>query len=271
VKLFQIILRFFQSFWTLLRFTLRQLYAQRGLTLAILLGLVTTTAIAMSIPIYADAVYQDVLETQLVNESEVDETYNRPPFAFMFRYVGSWQGPIAYEATLVEDEYLSGRAVTDLHLPLVSFTRYYKTTELRLFGGEESNYDNLRSSLAYVNFGSVSSLEEHIQLLEGHMPSKTPVDGVVEVLVTENFANELGLQSGEIYKVFERVQTQQGEIRVEIPVMVSGVWRAVDPNDPYWFYGLSWFDVVLLTDPEAFTQHVLPYSITRSTWHCGIW
>jgi putative ABC transport system permease protein len=256
VNIFSATFRLVQLFWTLLQVTLRQLFAQRGLTAAVLAGLLTTTAIAMSIPIYADAVYQDILETQLGGAA--DDVNRRPPFGFMFRYIGSWEGPVAYENTLAVDEYLAGRAVADLNLPLELFSRYYKSVEVRLFRGEESKYEGLLSSLAYVNFGAVSSLEEHIVLLEGRMPSGMLVNGRVEVLVAESFANKLGLQRGETYLVFERVSTSLGEVNVEIPVVISGIWRASDPGDPYWFYNISEFDIVLLVDPQAFSHYILP-------------
>ncbi len=250
--------RSLKMFWAALHFALRQLSAQRGWTAAILLGLVATTSLAMSIPIYADAVYQDVLETQLAAEPGSEDSFQRPPFAFLFRYVGAWDGPVAYGATLAVDDYLAGKAVADLHLPLTMFSRYYKTAQLRLYGGEESNYDNPRSSLAFVTFGATSGLAEHIVLLEGRMPSETPVEGRVEVLVKESLANALGLQSGETYTAFERIETALGEINVEVPLVVAGVWRVNDLQDPYWFYDPSEFDSVLLTHPDAFTRLVLP-------------
>ena len=250
------VIRFFRFTWATLVFTLKQLFAQRGLTIASLLGLLTATSIAMSIPIYADAVYQDVLETQLSGDE--GEQNQRPPFSFMFRYIGSWAGPVAYEKTQPADEYLAGLAVQDLNLPLKLFVRYYKTGDLRLFSGEESNYDSLQQNLAFISVGMVSSLEEHATLVEGNLPSAQLVDERVEVLVNEDFANDLGLQSGEDYTIFERVKTELGEVRVEIPVRISGVWKATNPDDPFWFYSLSEFDSVLLTHPNAFTEHILP-------------
>ena len=55
------ILRFFSIFIV----TARRLIAQRGLALATTVGLVVGVAIAMSIPIYADAVYQRIFKAQV--------------------------------------------------------------------------------------------------------------------------------------------------------------------------------------------------------------
>ncbi|MEM7533197.1 MAG: hypothetical protein AAF639_13535 [Chloroflexota bacterium] len=69
----------------------RRLIAQRGLAIATALGLVASIALVMSIPLYTDAVYYQILQDELSNKGEED-SLQRPPFAFMFRYVGSLYG-----------------------------------------------------------------------------------------------------------------------------------------------------------------------------------
>lgn len=258
MKVFTILVRIFQYTWTTFVFTTKQLIAQRGLSLALLLGLVTSSAMTMSIPIYADAVNQQVLEAQIASENEPPNDYQRPPFAFMFRYIGSWSGPVGYAETLAVSDYFTGAAISDLGLPLELNNRYFKTATLRLFSREETHYDALNQNLAFIAIGTLTNLEDHINLLEGQLPSNQIANGTLDVLVNETFANQLGLQSGEQYQVFERVRTGQGVVRVEIPIRISGIWRPLDTNDPYWFYNVTEFDTVLLAHPEAFVQHVLP-------------
>ena len=57
--------------WTLaiLVIAVKRLYAQKGLTLATLLGLVMTITLTLSIPLYADAVYFRVLREELAHSS----------------------------------------------------------------------------------------------------------------------------------------------------------------------------------------------------------
>jgi putative ABC transport system permease protein len=252
------ILRGIQFIWATLLVTLKQLIAQRGLTLAIMLGLVTAISMTMGIPIYADAVYQDVLIEQLEDDEGQAETAIQPPFAFMYRYIGSWSGPVAYQDTLAADEYLSRSAAQDMHLPLELFVRYYRIADMRLFSTEDSNYADPLQNLSYISLASLSGLEERITLLEGRLPGAEPVDGHVEILVSENLANTLGLQSGEEYIAYERLDTAVGEIRAEIPIRIAGIWRASNAQESYWFYNLSEFNTVLFAHPQAFIQHILP-------------
>jgi putative ABC transport system permease protein len=145
--------------------------------LALLLGLLAAISISMSVPIYADAVYHEVLETQITGDTETTGKYQRPPFANLFRYVGAWSGPVAYGETLEVNDYLSNAAVNDLDLPLTLFSRYYKTTGLRLFSGDESQYEGFQQNLAFITMGTMVGLEEHIDLLDGQMPAAQTDDG----------------------------------------------------------------------------------------------
>ena len=68
--------------------SLKRLVAQRGLAMASLLGVFVATTITMSIPLYADGVYQRILNTEVKKKGDLGQ----PPFAFMFRHIGSWPG-----------------------------------------------------------------------------------------------------------------------------------------------------------------------------------
>src|SRR3982751_1817803 len=65
-------------------FTLERIWQHRTLVLWVLLGLMVATTLALSLPLYVDSVYSDLLASRLGN----------PPFAFRFRYLGAWNGNI---------------------------------------------------------------------------------------------------------------------------------------------------------------------------------
>ena len=75
---------------------LKRLFAQRGLALAIMIGLVVSISLIMSIPLYADAVYYRILQDEL-EAPQTTGGIQRPPFAYMFRYVGSTYGAKEWE------------------------------------------------------------------------------------------------------------------------------------------------------------------------------
>ena len=72
--------RVFDTFF----FTLERTWQHRVLVLWVLLGISVATTLAISLPLYVDSVYTELLESRL----------DVPPYAFRFRYLGAWNGNI---------------------------------------------------------------------------------------------------------------------------------------------------------------------------------
>jgi len=189
----KILLRFFAIF----NVGLKRLLAQRGLALATLVGLFIAAALVMSIPIYADGIYQRML----VAEFDRRASAKRPPFAFMFRHIGSWSGSVPVDSLKPVDDYLSNVVQPRLGLASELFVRYLKSDNMRLYPATGKTYTSTDKPLEWIAFGTVSDLAEHIQLVEGQFPPEAPADreAPVPILVNETLATMLGLQPGEEY------------------------------------------------------------------------
>lgn len=249
----------------------RRLLAQRGLALATALGLVASVAIVMSIPLYTDAVYYRILQDELSQTSE-EGMMQRPPFAFMFRYVGSLYGLKQWDEVEQVDAYLSKQAPDLLGLPVELTVRYLRTDNFRLFPTEDLAYADVKDPLAWVNFTYASDLADHITLLEGTFPAPagSNMDSTVEVLVPEVMADEFGIQAGNEFVTFRRADQESTGRTVQIPIRVVGVWVATDPADPYWFYRQSVFENQLFVPEETFLQRIAPAlsdEIAQALWY----
>lgn len=251
----------------------RRLFSQRGLALATAVGLVASIALVMSVPLYTDAVYYSILQDELSNSDDGDATLQRPPFAFMFRYVGSLYGMKEWDDIVQVDEYLSNAAVQALGLPHRLTVRYAKTDNFRLFPTADAAYADVRDPLAWVNYAFVTDFEEYTTMVEGTFPtpaSANPEDPV-EVAINESMAQELGLQIGESFLTFRRVELENGGTRVvQIPIRIVGVWRAVDPTDQFWFYRQSVFDNQLFVPEASFQGRIsslLNDEIAQALWY----
>ncbi|NOZ27345.1 MAG: FtsX-like permease family protein [Chloroflexi bacterium] len=247
--------------WAIFVVATKRLLSQRGLALATALGLVVAVALVMSVPLYADAVYYRILRQELSGGENVPGgSTTRPPFAFMFRYLGAWHGPVQWEDVQQLDQYLTEHTEASLGLPQKLMVRHFKTNNFRLFPQEDIAYADTKQPLAWVSFAFVSDLEKHITLLEGNFPAVAePVDNsVVEVLVSEPRALELGLQVGETYIAFDRRGTQGGR-SIQIPVRIAGVWKATDPDEEYWFYKPAALEDLLLVPESTFAGRISPY------------
>ncbi len=248
----------------------RRLLSQRGLALATALGLITSIALVMSVPLYTDAVYYEILKKELSSVNEENVTIKRPPFAFMFRYVGSLYGLKEWEDVKPVDSYLSGEAVTALGLPHKFTVRYAKTDNFRLFPTDQIAYADVKDPLAWVNFAFISDMEKHIKLTEGAypQPASSNPDDPMEVIVSRTMADQLGFHTGEEFMTFRRVEGETTPVK--IPVRLVGIWEPADPTDEFWFYRLSVFDNQLFI-PEASYQgrvtSLLKDEVAQALWY----
>jgi putative ABC transport system permease protein len=244
----------------------KRLWANKGLTLSLLLGWTAAVGLSLSVPLYADAVNYRLLREELETARE-----GRPAFAFRFRYIGSWHGAVDWEDVQQADAYLRGPVATDIGLPLESVVRHFRTDNFRLFPTSEAAYADVREPLEWIAIGFISDLAEHITLLEGALPAPSSLtDEAMEALIYHKLADELGLQVGEEYILFgrKRAGARSGE-PVQMPVRIAGVWRATNPEDTYWFYGPDTFDHTFLVPEPTFVGRIAP-TLTGEVY-LGVW
>jgi len=247
---------------SLLRIALRRLWSQRVLMACLLVGLLAAVALSASIPLYAGAAQTRVLQGELAARGD-----GRPPFAFLFRYVGAWHGTVAWDAYRPADAYLVERAPAALGLPLTAATRHVRTDNFGLFAdqGDTTNTYDRRQLLAWTSIGFISGLEDRVDVIEGQFPAPAATDAaVIDVLVSRALAEELGVQVGERYVLFAKDNTTQ------VPVRVAGVWQAKDTTDPFWFYEPKAFDQVLLVPEATFRDRLAPAltgAVGQAAWY----
>ena len=243
------------SIFSLLSLAARRLWNQRLLMLCLLLGLVAAVGLLSSIPLYADAAQNKLLQGELQNaDSSAGEEVatTRPPFSFLWRYIGAWHGNVTWDEYGPVDAYLSEQAPAMVDLPLESQVRHVATDKMRLFPSEDAAFVP-DEPLLWAGIGFVSGLEQHIQLVEGQFPREGLPGDPVEILVSRKTAELLGLQVGEHYTLLS-----PGQAGAQIRVRIAGVWQATDTADPFWFYQPDAFDEMLLTAEGAFVDQVVP-------------
>ncbi|MEA3346120.1 MAG: FtsX-like permease family protein [Chloroflexota bacterium] len=250
----------FLNFFSVLWLSMKRLWSNKALTVAIILGLIVAVALVTGVPLYSDAVSYQLMREEL---SQIQtEGRTRPPFAFMYRYVGAWHGAVEWEDFTPLDSYFAGQGPATIGLPLELRARHVKTDNFRLFPASEAEYADIRKPLEWVNVGFVSGLQDHIRILEGRFPqAETTSGGATEVLISQRLVEKLGLQPGEDYILFtESKETEEGgrKKRVQVPARIAGVWEPVDPQEPFWFYDPGAFEKVLFVSEESFAKNLVP-------------
>ena len=238
------------NLWGLIKVAGQRQRSYLGLVLALVAGFIVAVALVVSIPLYADAVGYRILRTELEPDSEGTR---RPPFSFMFSRSAANSNLIQLDQYRNADDYFTQRAARDLGLPVEQYVRYATTDKLRLYppaGTEGSDQE-----LTFVSVGYASEIESKIDMLEGAFPVPPQSDQEpIEVMMYQDFANELGVQVGEEYLVLERVE--QGT-PIRLPVRISGVWAPQNVADQYWFIRPQSLRDVLFVSEQTFNEHVL--------------
>jgi len=248
----------------------KRLWNNKGLTLCAIVGLITAVALISSIPLYTDAANFKVFKEQL-SAVQGDLERPRPPFAFMYRYIGAWHGPVELEDYKPVDEYVTNSVPGVIGLPKQLLVRHVKTDNFSLFPLSDVAYIGLREPLGWVNFAFISDVQEHVTILEGEFPKPVPADAeVIDVAVSQAFAEEIGLQLGETYVAFKRAETvgfqpqKESEKKLEeakpvqFQIRVVGVWTPKDTKDVFWFYNPKAFAGSLLIPEESFRTRIAP-------------
>ena len=230
---------------TTLNLTLKRLWSQRGLTLATLLGLSVAVALIMTVPLYADAVNFRILQEELGNQTERN---NRPPFAYLYNYIGAWNEPVEWDAIQPVTQYLETQGAQTLGLPSEEFVWHLETNTYSLFPK-----DGRGNPLLQPRFGTTSRIADEIELLAGEWPADAPIarDERIEVLITAVTAETLNVTVGaQLDMVNNRPSSSEAE---RIPVVVSGIWQPILPDSAYWFYAPASFDEVITVSEGTYS------------------
>ncbi len=250
----------------------KRIIAQPGIVVATTLGLVIAIALMMSIPLYADAVYHRIFLENIATSEGGADAQNIPPLTYLFRYDGSIYSATEWEKIQPVHTYLTNRAGAELGLEQQFAVSYFGTDPFGIYASAESLFKENRTPLVWAGFATISDIENHITLVEGRFPNAASAaqDAPVEVLIYDDLATKLGFQVDENYIAYMQVRGQEGLIRdVQIPIHISGVWQATDPQESFWFFRPLSFEERLIVPEETFSAR-LSGQLTGEIY-TGVW
>lgn len=236
--------------------------------LATLFGLAWVVALVISVPLYADAIYYKSFHTTV---TEV-EGASRPPFSFLFKYVGGWYGTKQWQDVQDVDLYLSGEAQQVLGLPELFLVRHFKTEPFGLFPESESVDLEDRSPFVWASIAFISDLQDHISLIKGnyHENGFSSAEGYVDILLSDGLAGEYEMGVGDVFIAVIRDENLTGGVTTtQIPLRVTGIWKPQDPQGSFWFSNPQHLKDLLLVSEESFIHRVAP-SIDDEVY-TGVW
>ena len=153
-------------------FTIERIWQHRLLVMWVIIGLSVATVLSMSLTMYVDSVYTELLDSRL-------ET---PPYAFRYRYLGAWNGNIDFDVFNNADSAVQNSFTDTVGLPVGRSVTYVRggTWNVRMEDG---------ATLGSFGLGTLDGVEDQIRIVAGEWTEESinRDDGVVPLLVAGRY------------------------------------------------------------------------------------
>lgn len=223
----------------------RRLLSQPALMLTVWAGVTLAVAIVVSIPVYAESAGYRILLTAL-NENQQNRSDNLSPFAMIYRYGGASTRPVPWSQYKQADD-LASSLTTQLGLPNTRSVRYAGTEKFRVMFADGQGKEVMFARLAFM-----SGLQDQIRIINGALPRTWDGQAPIDVLLADTTATKNTILVDDLF----RLQGNVGNQRFDIPIRIAGTWRAINPDNDYWYQTPSVLSDQLLVDEQIFAAIV---------------
>ncbi|HEX2908798.1 MAG TPA: hypothetical protein VHO69_18145, partial [Phototrophicaceae bacterium] len=192
----------------------------RVLVLWVLVGLAAATTLAISLVLYVDAVNTTLLTSRLQN----------PPYAFLFRYLGSWNGNITQADVTSASAGIETRFTEVIDLPVARAVSFVRSVPWTLNQATAAAGGKSKTALGTYNLGVLTGADEQLRVVAGEWPVTAPsADETIPVLLSETMLYTMGLEVGDLITA-----TRPGGDPIKLRVVA--LWQPLNANDPAWIF-----------------------------------
>jgi putative ABC transport system permease protein len=229
----------------------RALKGRLALALLSVLGVAMAVGLAVSVPVFAQAVSRAIMEEELAKRAQ---ELNRSPLTMRHYLLPSSQNPMTSETCREMAVYIGGIYHKNLGLPVVDVQVKVESGGMLFKTADDGPYGPAGAYLSNVTLGFITGIENHVAIASGDPLGSMSPEGVANVWLHESWARELGIQAGERFTAQPVLQA------VPIPVRVAGTWQPRDLSDPFWpTGGDSTLRTLLIVHPDDYALTVEPY------------
>ncbi|ASS64798.1 MULTISPECIES: ABC transporter permease [unclassified Paenibacillus] len=233
----------------LLTMIFRKLANNRWLAASLLLGMVLTTGLVSTMPVYSDAILSRMLVKDLERRQQDSGVHSGTYFSKIT--LMDMKADKKLQAVSSLDRFMNDEAVPGFGLPLKQAATELQTEQLVLeVEGSAADPKQLKPTGA---IRSVSGIQDHIRLIDGRLPSPQPdADGAYEVMVNQRTLQELDFVLGRIVRLDD--DSRNLHLRLK-PVGSFGVQQEGDLffRDP----SLDDYNRVFVMDEGLFAKEML--------------
>ena len=245
----------------MIRFVLRKMLHKKWLMAALLIGNILLVSIAAGNPMYTDAALQRMLTGTMSDYVANNGKY--PTMAYMVSTISNNSAPgSAAIRNFLEADARAAAMPSELGLESKWLIRKLFFDDVLVKPeAKRSNMDGQNVRLGYL-----SGIEEHSRMLAGRMYSETPVDGVIEVIVSQKVLIEMNLIIDEVLEAEDLSLADGTPCRIK----VVGIYESAVEDDHYWYKSPSEYSNQMMMSEAAFNELTgdfsrLPYPVL------GLW
>lgn len=246
----------------LLTMILRKMVKNKWLVISLFTGMLMTTALVSTMPVYSDAILsrmliKDLERLQLDTGAPPVTYYSKANFtdANMDRRLDSLRDL---------DEFMHQTAATGFDLPIREFVTERMTRMMDLeVEGRVIERNRITPTAGIL---SVSGIEDHVELLDGRLPADKPdAEGVYEVMVTQRTLHKLDSVLGSILKLDDDKQN------IHIRVKPVGVFQNEKEDDLFFRdTTLANYNNMLVIHEKVFEEELMngrKAELSYSSWY----
>lgn len=273
---------------TLIVMVLRKMQKNKGFIFFLMIGLLISTALMSSIPMYTEGVLQKVFVKDMENYQKDGNVY---PGGFkislnaqdsslnnvlrgvkednIFNNDKVKQYYKVYQEDFNKiDNYSKNNIASTISLPAQDKAAIYSTEPRRFI------HDNFKAGDfddgGFSRIQAISDMEKHIKLVDGRLPSKSIVDGVYEVLISEGAQQNLKFSLNRVYVMSDVNKKGYTDVKIK-PV---GVFTPKDNDSLYWSaFKLDNFDDAVLLDENLMMKDFIksnPTQLDSASWYFAL-
>jgi putative ABC transport system permease protein len=250
----------------LFKTVLRRMFSNFWMIVCLLLGSILATALVSCIPIYTDGIMQRMLTKDMENyQLEKGEFPGEYQVTLTLNY--NYKREDRVKALRYFEKEILTKKIPQLDLPLLYVSQGITMGNLNIPLTIEEKYDHT-SDLMYAELGTLSGLEDHITITNGRMYSKEKVDGVIEVIASQQAMKTQNLLLNKEYILLDPSDNYAEACRVKL----VGVYTYKDSDDVFWNHGLAKHNMEFMMDYELFNSEFLSDQngmLTEAQWNCG--
>ena len=231
----------------------KRLWGRPWLALMSVLGIALAVGLAVSVPVFAQAVSRAIMEDEL---ADLAAASRRAPLAIRVYLLPSSKAPVTAQQSRDLSGHLASIFESNLGIAVRSHPVTVESGGLMLKRPPEEAGGPAGDFLANATVGFLSGIERHMNIVSGEpMPKEALSPGdVVDVWMHEAWAMEMGAVAGEQFVLQPILHP------LPINIRIAGTWLPKDASDPFWPSNPdNTFRTVLIVRPEDYTTQIEPH------------